>query len=211
MCYIVIDEVFVRFIRLISFIKTNRDYFRRAFAAATVHDAFNLLSVLVLLPVEIASGYLEIVTGAFVNATIETGTNNTIAKVEILSVITKPVAELIVRLDSKTLDAYAIDPEAAARKNLTLIKKICTSGNKTSKCSFLFNNDWAEWVNGLVIFFISLFFLIACLVCLVKILSSLFKGPTGKLLTKWVNADLPGCFKFLTGYLAILVSGLRKN
>lgn len=31
----------------------------RAFAGATVHDLFNLLNVLVLLPVEIVSGYLE--------------------------------------------------------------------------------------------------------------------------------------------------------
>ena len=36
-------------------------------------------------------------------------------------------------------------------------------------------------------------------------LSSIFKGPTGKLLTKWVNADLPGFARHFTGYLAILI------
>jgi sodium-dependent phosphate cotransporter len=34
----------------------NRDQFRRAFAGATVHDMFNLLNVLVLLPIEICTG-----------------------------------------------------------------------------------------------------------------------------------------------------------
>lgn len=32
---------------------SNRDEFRRAFAGATVHDMFNWLNVLILLPVEV--------------------------------------------------------------------------------------------------------------------------------------------------------------
>ncbi|WAR19519.1 NPT2B-like protein [Mya arenaria] len=35
---------------------TNKNDFRRAFAGATVHDAFNWLSVLILLPLEVATG-----------------------------------------------------------------------------------------------------------------------------------------------------------
>lgn len=34
----------------------NRDEFRRAFAGATVHDMFNWLSVIVLLPIEATTG-----------------------------------------------------------------------------------------------------------------------------------------------------------
>jgi sodium-dependent phosphate cotransporter len=37
----------------------NREEFERAFAAATIHDLFNLLCVLILLPLEIAFGVLE--------------------------------------------------------------------------------------------------------------------------------------------------------
>ncbi|BBK37664.1 sodium:phosphate symporter [Allostella sp. ATCC 35155] len=48
----------------------NKDEFRRAFAAATVHDFFNLLAVVVFLPLEIMFGLLErsaaAVTGVFV-------------------------------------------------------------------------------------------------------------------------------------------------
>ena len=35
---------------------SHRNDFRRAFAGATVHDMFNWLSVLVLLPLEVATG-----------------------------------------------------------------------------------------------------------------------------------------------------------
>jgi sodium-dependent phosphate cotransporter len=48
---------------------TRKEEFQRALAGATVHDFFNLLAVLVLLPLEIATGYLrhmsEKIAGAF--------------------------------------------------------------------------------------------------------------------------------------------------
>ncbi|MCA9646665.1 MAG: Na/Pi symporter [Polyangiaceae bacterium] len=44
----------------------RKDEFRRAFAAATCHDFFNFLAVAVLLPLELATGYLAKVSGLFV-------------------------------------------------------------------------------------------------------------------------------------------------
>ena len=82
------------------------------------------------MPLEAASHYLEITTGAFVNATVKSG-NETIDNVDFLQTITKPVSNLIVQLDSKTLNAFATDPEGAASKNLSLIKHICTAENST--------------------------------------------------------------------------------
>lgn len=46
----------------------NREQFARAFAGATVHDCFNVLSVLVLLIIELITGYLEALSGAVVNS-----------------------------------------------------------------------------------------------------------------------------------------------
>lgn len=45
----------------------NRREFRRAFAAATCHDFFNYLAVIVLLPLEMATGFLQHLSG-WVNA-----------------------------------------------------------------------------------------------------------------------------------------------
>ena len=36
----------------------DREQFRRAFAGATVHDMFNILSVLIILPLELITRYL---------------------------------------------------------------------------------------------------------------------------------------------------------
>lgn len=47
--------------------------FRRAFAAATVHDFFNLLAVLVLLPLELATGFLSRMAGGLTEMLLGAG------------------------------------------------------------------------------------------------------------------------------------------
>ena len=50
---------------LVSFGHVNRPgEFKRAFAAATVHDFFNLLSIVIFLPLELAFGFLEKLSGS---------------------------------------------------------------------------------------------------------------------------------------------------
>ena len=46
---------------------SRRDEFRRAFSVATVHDFFNVMAVAVLLPFEMATGYLQKTAGVFVS------------------------------------------------------------------------------------------------------------------------------------------------
>ncbi|XP_046577052.1 sodium-dependent phosphate transport protein 2A-like [Haliotis rubra] len=46
----------------------DRQQFERAFAGATVHDVFNWLTVIVLLPVEIVTGYLYQLTRSIINS-----------------------------------------------------------------------------------------------------------------------------------------------
>jgi len=70
--------------------------------------------------------------------------------------------------------------------------------------------EWPEWAIGLMLLIISLAVLCTCLILLVKILSSIFKGSVAHLLQKLVNADFPGVFKYLTPYVALLVIHLNK-
>ena len=60
---------------LVSFGHVNRPgEFRNAFAAATVHDFFNLLSILIFLPLELAFGLLEQLSGAVTHVVENIGT-----------------------------------------------------------------------------------------------------------------------------------------
>lgn len=49
---------------------TRREEFQRAFAGATIHDFFNWIAVLILLPLELTTGYLERTAG-FLEAALE--------------------------------------------------------------------------------------------------------------------------------------------
>ncbi|MEN2980168.1 Na/Pi symporter [Tistrella bauzanensis] len=68
----------------------SKDEFRRAFAAATVHDFFNLLAVVIFLPLEIMFGILErtamSITGLFVG-----DANLSMSSVNFMKMLTKPL------------------------------------------------------------------------------------------------------------------------
>ncbi|XP_061883307.1 solute carrier family 34 member 2a [Entelurus aequoreus] len=97
----------------------DRSVFRRAFAGATVHDFFNWLSVLVLLPLEVATGYLYEVTKIIIDSfQIQSG-----EPPELLNVITDPLTDAIIELDKSVLSEIATGDPAA--RNKSLIKKWC--------------------------------------------------------------------------------------
>ena len=76
----------------------DRNEFRRAFAGACVHDAFNWLSVTLLLPFEIATNYLYHLTYAIVQ-NIDVDTN--IEEPQFLEVLTDPVSSQIIKVPKK--------------------------------------------------------------------------------------------------------------
>ncbi|KAL8207561.1 UNVERIFIED_CONTAM: hypothetical protein K2H54_058953 [Gekko kuhli] len=93
----------------------DRNEFRRAFAGATVHDFFNWLSVFVLLPLEVASGYLYRLTNVIVESFhLESGESAP----ELLKVITDPFTKLIIQLDKSVISAIATGDKSASNKSL---------------------------------------------------------------------------------------------
>ncbi|XP_013373561.1 PREDICTED: sodium-dependent phosphate transport protein 2B [Chinchilla lanigera] len=127
----------------------DRNEFRRAFAGATVHDFFNWLSVLVLLPLEAISHYLERLTGLIVNSF---NFQNGEEAPALLKVITDPFTKLIVQLDKDVINQIAMnDPEA---QNKSLIKIWCksvttvTEMNVTVPSSENCTSSALCWVNG---------------------------------------------------------------
>lgn len=81
---------------------TNKNEFQRAFSAATVHDFFNMLCVLIFLPLEIAFGFLEKISSTVITwlgkiQTSGTGFNP-------VKAITEPFAERLASLVSPLSD-----------------------------------------------------------------------------------------------------------
>ncbi|XP_042563893.1 sodium-dependent phosphate transport protein 2A [Clupea harengus] len=98
----------------------ERNEFKRAFAGATIHDCFNWLSVLVLLPLEVATGLISTLAELTVrNLNIQGGKEAP----ELLKVITEPVTKLIIQLDKSVITGIAIGDQSM--RNRSLVKVWC--------------------------------------------------------------------------------------
>jgi solute carrier family 34 (sodium-dependent phosphate cotransporter) len=76
----------------------HKDEFRRAFAGATVHDMFNWLCVIVLLPLEVATGYLYTISSAIVKSfNIKAGGSKG-EETEFLKHLTQPFTSRVIQV-----------------------------------------------------------------------------------------------------------------
>ncbi|XP_035826455.1 sodium-dependent phosphate transport protein 2B-like [Aplysia californica] len=174
--------------------------FRRAFAAATVHDMFNWLCVIVFLPIEVASGYLYRLTDVITSDLTYNVSDSSSTNPKLLKAITEPFTKTVIDLSSSKLELIA--------KGVDFNGSLIKSGNffLLSSGDHLFS-DWegTDAEAGAILLVVSLALLCLCLICVVKILSSLLKGTIAKVIQRVVNADFPGPCKYFTGYFVILV------
>ena len=212
---------------IVSFAEAaERNEFRRAFAGAVLHDLFNWLSVIVFLPLEVASGYLHRLTGEIIDSLslkTDEGVNQ-----KLLKAITEPFTKLIIQLDKKIITNIALGDQSAESKSLiksckpkTVIEvvnetdwvddgnttyKLVNESSTTDPSCFLFaDTSLSDTEVGVIILVIAIALLCVCLILIVKILHSMLRGQMAKIIKKTVNADFPGPFKYFTGYFAILV------
>lgn len=77
----------------------EKNEFRRAFGGATVHDMFNWISVLILLPLEVVTGYLYWISGLIIGDF----ESNEDFKIEILKAITDPFTKWVIQVSNNSL------------------------------------------------------------------------------------------------------------
>ncbi|WP_274427272.1 Na/Pi symporter [Chelativorans sp. YIM 93263] len=68
----------------------NKEEFRRAFAAATVHDFFNLIAIVIFLPLEIMFGLLERISAAVAGLLVGDA-NYSMSGLNFMKILTKPL------------------------------------------------------------------------------------------------------------------------
>uniref|UniRef100_A0A8B9KEY1 Solute carrier family 34 member 2a n=1 Tax=Astyanax mexicanus TaxID=7994 RepID=A0A8B9KEY1_ASTMX len=202
----------------------DRSKFRRAFAGATVHDFFNWLSVLVLLPLEAATGYLYRLTELIVRSfNIESGDNAP----ALLNVITDPLTHSIIELDESVIISHKKNDTIyiailiflfpplklkwlyaqAVELNMSfiMISSINTLLSLVSGHHIFVDTNLADLAVGLILLAMSLVVLCGCLIFIVKLLNSMLKGQVASVIKKIINTDFPFPFSWVTGYLAIMV------
>ncbi|CAN8014829.1 unnamed protein product [Ixodes persulcatus] len=181
----------------------RREEFRRGFAAATIHDVFNWLNVILLLPCEVAFHLLESISGEFV-VIVDKGQK--MKKAEYLSAVTKPIVKLIVQLDKDVLRDIVLGHPT----NSSLLKECCKKeGDECiEKCVALFNwLNMGDTVTGALLFVLAVACILLCFFLIVKMLTRLTKTHIVKasLLTAFINRDFKFPLSVLVGYLSLLL------
>jgi len=171
--------------------------FERAFAAATVHDCFNWLSVIVLLVVELPTDYLLRLTQFIVDAQDDGGQSQDLGIPNIFDYFVTPFTNLIIQVNDTMLECWGANEEEC--QNATSLLP------NPPPSPFLFDiENWSDQAIGGVLLVIALFVLSLCLILIVKVLRSSLEGSVARLIKKFVNADIKYA-PWLTGYLALLL------
>ena len=206
----------------------DAEIYERAFAAATMHDMFNVLSVVVILPLESITQFLSRLSEIIAKQLHDIRSHD--VELKILSRLTNPIISQIILV------------------NRTFIEQISTSGiiNKNERVLQIYAESWSDWVGfvnkssnstlnmsdfapretcyaifchwphsdkwaGVLLLAISFVTILPSLFLMVHFLSSIFAGKINGVVNKFLNLGFPGMFSrldFLIGYVAIVIGAL---
>jgi sodium-dependent phosphate cotransporter len=141
---------------------TVTEEFTRGLAGATVHDAFNILTVMVLLPIEIItqgisqaaggdSGFLGIVAGAIADGLIG---KDAFKFPKILDPLVKPVSSEFIKVNKDRIKALAKGCEHCLMKGgvATIVEEVtgdCVKHNKEGDDTCFTQDEWNEkWLDS---------------------------------------------------------------
>jgi sodium-dependent phosphate cotransporter len=187
----------------------NGDELERAFAGATVHDMFNFLTCLVLLPVEVVTGYLYALTKAMVKNVDMSEESGSTWRSPIRTMTDGIVNAMIIsnrRLVAAVADGGSCDDfypvvcqgGVESFETCTTVGLIrCNSAN--NKCPAFFQNGATaadDKLSGGVCLFISLLLLFLSLLCLVAVLHKILMGASHRIILKATDVN---------GYLAMAI------
>jgi sodium-dependent phosphate cotransporter len=151
----------------------DKNEYRRAFAGATIHDCFNFLTVMMFLPIEAITGVLAKMAEAICDSMDVTDSEEKGAKTDFLKKLTGPTSKMVLSIDKKliTTIAKSSDADVAKYDDVSIIK------NKQKDSNHIFmDTPMSDGVAGILMVTVSLFFLSVCLMVLVKLLQTIFRG-----------------------------------
>jgi len=191
----------------------NGDELERAFAGATVHDMFNFLTVIILLPVEAATHYLYHLTKAITPDSIEKGDKWTSP----FKIMLDPIVDNMIKPNKKLIQAVAAGEKTCADyypvycENNTVSYATCDPGligcNKGSgTCPAFFQNGASQaddMASAGVNLFIALIILTVSLIALVYCLKKMLLNTSKQIIFKATSFN--GYFSMIIGALLTMM------
>ncbi len=174
----------------------NKQEFRRAFAAATVHDMFNFLNVAVLLPLEMATGFfLDYLSSKMVASIYGEVPSGGYEEEDLLKKITEPFTATICQIDSGLIEEIVseTDPDRLAElKAMSFLKPTPTENQYISEYVFdPAKTGLTDIQTGICMLALALILMCIFLGYIVYLLKSLLKGRIAVWIHQVINEEIP--------------------
>lgn len=155
----------------------KKQNFEIAMTAGIVHDMYNMMSVVFMLPLELLLHPLEILSSLMLQL-FGNDSRTEIGELQFLSYLVKPLVDIVIMIDKeKTAN---LDPNTIVPSNESLIRKCCNEeriGNTTKchqECFSLFSHlDFSDNAVCILLLVIAMVTLFTCLIFVVKVTKSL--------------------------------------
>lgn len=155
----------------------NKSNFEIAMTAGIVHDMYNMMSVVFMLPIELLLHPLEYCSMWMLNL-FGTNSHTEVGELQFLSFLVNPLVDAVILIDKdKTKN---LSPDVIVPSNESLIRRCCNSerlGNETicyQNCASLFSSlDISDNLVCILLSMIAMTTLFTCLVFVVKVTKSL--------------------------------------
>lgn len=154
----------------------RKSNFEVAMTAGIVHDMYNMMSVVFMLPIELLIHPLEYSSIWMLNL-FGTDSRTEIGELQFLSYLVKPLVDVVILIDKEKTNN--LEPNTIVPSNYSLVKRSCNIervGNETisQKCFSLFSYmDLSDNVICILLLIIAMLTLFTCLVFVVKVTKSL--------------------------------------
>jgi len=127
-------------------------------------------------------------------------------EVDIIKVITDPLVDLVIQINSTVLEDWAADE----CDDCQLQKIYCPDLDSDTRCGYLFNYfGWDDWIVGAILVVVSLFILCSALILMVKTLNSLLQGAIAVAVKRILNPEWESpIIEYLWGYVNIAIGAV---
>lgn len=155
----------------------NKSNFEIAMTAGIVHDMYNMMSVVFMLPLELLFHPLEY-SSMWMLKLFGSGGNVEVGELQFLSFLVNPLVDAVIMIDHEK--TKSLSPDIIVPSNESLIKRCCNwerRGNETichEKCTSLFSLlDISDNITCILVSMLAMSTLFTCLVFVVKVTKSL--------------------------------------
>ncbi|TKR83120.1 hypothetical protein L596_016762 [Steinernema carpocapsae] len=185
----------------------DKHQFRRAFAAATMNDIYNVCCVFTILPLEVAFGIIEKISYAL---TQSLGGSRT-SEIKTLSIFTDPIVDRILMVDDEAISHATLNQSFSQPSQNGVVKSMifrCFDELNLPMRFCPYNHifaysTWSDTTIAVVVLIATVLCLVFCLVATVKLMQSLLAGRVAVMVRKLLDKDCPGVFSCFTGYVVM--------